>query len=77
MSKHIETRRKLKGITSKEEFRGILGKCVLTDEDVILMEMHYLHGKDLRCIGDRLGYSESTIKRRHRQIIKKLGAILF
>lgn len=76
MSKHIETRNKLKGIADISSFTDLLNKSTISDDDKLLLRLHYLQGKDFRYIGDMLGYSESTIKQRHRRILKKLGKLI-
>ena len=73
MSEHIDTRRKIQDISSVKTFEELLENCILTDEDKMLMRLHYLNGKDFRFIGDYLGFSESTIKRRHKKILQKLN----
>lgn len=76
MSKHIETRNKIKGIADISSFTDLLNKSTISDEDKFLLKLHYLQGKDFQYIGDMLGYSESTIKQRHRRILKKLSNLL-
>lgn len=76
MSKHIETRHKIKDIADISSFNDLLNKSTLSDEDKLFLQLHYIQGKDFRFIGDMLGYSESTIKQRHRRILKKLSKIL-
>ena len=76
MSKHIETRNKIKGIADISSFTDLLNNSTISDDDKLLLRLHYLQGKDFRYIGDMLGYSESTIKQRHRRILKKLSKIL-
>lgn len=73
MSEHIDTRRKIQDISSVKTFEELLENCILTDEDKMLMRLHYLNGKDFRFIGGLLGFSESTIKRRHKKILQKLN----
>ena len=76
MSKHIETRNKIKSIADISSFSDLLNKSTISDEDKLLLKLHYIQGKDFRFIGDMLGYSESTIKKRHRRILKKLGNLI-
>ena len=76
-TEHIKTRRKLKRIVDVEEFNRLIDKCVLTDDYKTMLRMHYLKGKDFRYIGDDLGYSESTMKRWHKEALEKLHEILF
>ena len=72
-SEHIETRRKLRSIYDVSTFEQLVESCVLTDEDKSILRLHYLKGKDFRFIGNALGFSEVTIKRRHRKILSKLN----
>lgn len=76
MIEHIETRNRLRGIVEIQTFSDLLNRCILSEEDRQIIELHYLHGKDLRYIADLLGYSEGTIKKKHRRILKKLKQIL-
>lgn len=76
MTEHIETRTKLKEIVEIQTFSNLLDRCILSEEDRRIMELHYLQDKDLRYIADLLGYSEGTIKKRHRKVLKRLKQIL-
>lgn len=76
MTKHIETRRKLKEIPLVSDFEDLLNVCTLSDEDKNILRMHYLQNKDFRFIGDSMGYSERTIKARHKAALKKLSNAL-
>ena len=76
MSKHIDTRRKIKDIADVSSFRELINSATLTDEDKQMLQMHYIAGYDFRMIGDALGYSESTIKRRHKKALAKIAQIL-
>lgn len=76
MSDHIETRRKLKSIYDVRTFEDLLECCVLTDEEKELLKLYYLRGKDLGYIADMLGYSESTIKRKHQKALTKIHKLI-
>lgn len=76
MSKHIDTRKKIKSIADISSFNDLLNQSTLSDEDKLLLKLHYIQAKDFRYIGDMLGYSESTIKRKHKKILIKLGKLL-
>lgn len=76
MTQHIETRQRLKAIASVQELNELLDKCVLSDEDRLIFELHYIKGKPLGYIADELGYSESCIKKRHCKIIGRLEKML-
>lgn len=75
MSKHIETRRRIQSIADISSFNDLLNKSTLSDEDKLLLKLHYIQGKDFRYIGDMLGYAESTIKKKHRKILAKLNKL--
>lgn len=76
MSEHIDARRKIKDISSIKTFEDLLENCILTDDDKEIMRMHYLNGKEFSFIADMMGFAESTIKRRHVKILKKLNKMM-
>ena len=76
MTNHIEARRTLQQICEVEEFEQILKQCILTEDERTILRLHYLEGKNLAYIGDVLGWSESTVKAKHRKILKKLNNFL-
>lgn len=76
MSKHIETRSRIKDIPDIGQFNNLLNRSTISNEDKTIMYLHYIEDKDFLFIADELGYSESWIKKKHRKILKKLGKIL-
>lgn len=76
MSDHIETRKKIKGIASVSSFYSLINSATLSQTDKQILILHYIDEKDFRFIGDTLGYSESTIKKKHRRILAKLSKVL-
>lgn len=58
------------------QFEALLNKSMISDEEKELMRLHYIQKKDFRFIGDTLGYSEASIKAKHRKILKKLNKLL-
>lgn len=64
---NAETRKKLKGISSVEEFRSILERTMLSDEEKQILILYYKEKKSLAYIADELGMSETTVKRKHRK----------
>ena len=76
MSEHIDTRRKVKEIASVSSFQSLINSVTLSTTDKQILTLHYIEEKDFRYIGDTLGFSESTIKKRHRKILAKLGKVL-
>lgn len=76
LSEHKEIKRKLKSIYSITTFKELLDRSVLTDEEKDIISRHYLKGQELQFIGDELGYAESTMKAKHKRILKKLSKLL-
>lgn len=76
LSEHKEIKRKLKSIYSVTTFKELLDRSVLTDEEKDIISRHYLKGQELQFIGDELGYAESTMKAKHKRILKKLSKLL-
>lgn len=73
---HLETRAKLKAIPRRSTFNALLEDSTLDDIDKQILQLHYLEHKDLMWIAVELGYSEATIKARHRNALRKLGPLL-
>ena len=76
MSEHTQTSRRLKGIPLISDFDALLNLCTLSEEDKEILRLHYIHEKDFRYIGDQLGFSEHTVKKRHREALKKISHAL-
>jgi RNA polymerase sigma factor (sigma-70 family) len=76
MSKHIETRRKVKEIADISSFNSLINATTLSDTDKQILVLHYIDDKNFSYIGDMLGFSESTIKKRHKKILAKLSKVL-
>ena len=75
MTEHIKAKRKIQAISSIVTFDALLEQSTLCDEDKQILRMIYLQHKDLRYIGDVLGFSETTIKRRHAKALSKLNKL--
>lgn len=76
MSTHIETRKKVQEIADISSFNDLINRTTLSDIDKQILVLHYIQEKDFRFIGDMLGFSESTIKKRHKKILVKLSKVL-
>jgi RNA polymerase sigma factor (sigma-70 family) len=76
MSTHIETRKKVQEIADISSFNDLINRTTLSDIDKQILVLHYIQEKDFRYIGDMLGFSESTIKKRHKKILVKLSKVL-
>lgn len=72
MSIHTDTRNRLKKISDLVAFDDLLNRSTLSDTDKTILRLHYLDEKDFRFIADKLGFAESTIKKRHLKALDKL-----
>ncbi len=70
---HIETRRYLRQIADVAAFNELLDAVILSKQEKQLMQLHYLDKHDFCYIGDKLGLSESSAKRKHREILRIIG----
>lgn len=68
-----ETRKKLREITNVKDFENLLEQIMLSEEEKQILWMHYKEEKSLLYIADTLGMSETTIKKKHRKILMKIG----
>jgi RNA polymerase sigma factor (sigma-70 family) len=71
-NQHLKAREQLKQIHSRAELNALLDETLLTDDERNVIIEHYANGKSLSVIADFMGYSESTIKRYHKQALIKL-----
>lgn len=74
MTEHLKIKHKLK--EDIKTFDDMMKCKYLSDDEKKLAMMIYIDKKDYRCIGDEIGLSESTVKKRHKDLIKKIGNIL-
>lgn len=73
MTEHIKTRRRLKAIPLVADFEAILGRCTLSEEEKEILRRYYIEKQDFRFIGDALGYTERTMKDKHKKILAKIS----
>ena len=57
-------------------FSDMLHCDLLSDSEKDLLRMIYIDKYDYRFIGDKYGLSESTIKKKHNKLLKKISKIL-
>ena len=69
---HIETRRYLRRISDVAAFNEVINAVILSEQEKQLMQLHYIDKQDFRFIGDKLGLSESSVKRKHREILRTI-----
>lgn len=72
----LETKRKLKSISTKQEITDIFDKVVLSERERQVMNMLYINKQQMVDIADELGVSEPTVLKDHARCLDKIGAIL-
>lgn len=75
-SEHIETSRMLRRMETVQGFNDLLDLCTISETDKEILRLHYIQDHDFRFIGDCMGYSETTIKSRHREAVRKIAALM-
>lgn len=73
---YIKVKHKVKEIPDIRSFNGLLDASTLSDEDKEIIRLHYLQDKDFGLIADMLGYTDVTVKVKHRKAIMKLSKLL-
>ena len=71
---HIETRRYLRQISDVAAFNEVINAVILSEQEKQLMQLHYIDKQDFRFIGDKLGLSESSVKRKHRELLRTINS---
>ena len=66
------TKKFVRSIRSKVDYEAFMGSLMLTDAEREIADMVFVKGWDYRMIGDTLGYSEVTIKRKMQRILDKV-----
>lgn len=70
---NLETKHNIQKINSVKDFNTMLDSVILSSEEKQILQMHYIEQKPLNYIGDTLGMSDVTIKRKHRKILNRLS----
>ena len=71
-----ETRRRITQMPAMAEYRSLMQRAKLTPVGRAVCDLKYLEGQNLSYIGDRLGYSESGIKRIHQRALQKISKLI-
>lgn len=74
--KNAETRNKLKQISSVEDFEQLIEYTMLSEEERNIVSMYYKEKKSMQYIADVLGMSESSVKKKHRNALMKVGKMI-
>lgn len=74
MTEHMKMKHKMQ--EDVKTFSDMLKSPLLSEEDKKLLKLIYIDGQDYRFIGDIIGASESTVKKKHNKILKIISKIL-
>ena len=76
MSKHIDTKHKVKEICNIKDFEQLLELAILSDMDKQIMRMIYVKENDVNFIADTLDLVPATVYKRHNKILAKLRKLI-
>ena len=77
MTEHIQARKRLQSVATVTELKAIFDECAISDEDREMLKLIYVCHKSFGYIADTLGYSEETIKMRHKKCLEKVSKMYF
>ena len=69
---HREIKRKITEISSTKTFNELIDSTILSSEEKAIIDDIYIKKLTLFAIAEKLGYSESGIKKKHSKILKRL-----
>lgn len=75
MTDHILTKKRIKDIAHINDFDSLLSNAMISEEDIVILKYIYISNKDTNWIADALGYSATTIKRKHQKALKKISRL--
>ena len=74
MNEHLKNlRHKIKDVPNIKTFEDLLLNLKVSDEDKDILRAIYINNKTISYIADTLGYSEGTIKRRHKRCLRLIA----
>lgn len=68
--------KKLKEIPTVDSFEALVNALAISETDKEVLRLHYLEQKDFQFIADKLGYSESWVRKRHYRALNKVRKLL-
>jgi DNA-directed RNA polymerase specialized sigma subunit len=75
-TEYIKIKRKVKDIPDIRSFNSLLEASTFSDIDKEIIRMYYLQERDFAYIADSLGYTEQTVKLKHKKAIMKLSKLI-
>lgn len=77
MTEHIQAKKRLQSVATVTELKAIFEECAISDEDREMLTLIYVRRKNFGYVADILGYSEDTIKSRHKKCLEKISKMYF
>lgn len=74
MTEHLKMKHRMK--EDIKTYSDMVNSSLLSVEEKKLLNLIYIEKQDYLFIGDSLGISESTVKKRHKDLLKKISKIL-
>lgn len=74
MTEHIRIKHRIK--EDIKTYSDMMKSELLSGDEKKMLNLIYIEKQDYRYIGDLIGVSESTVKKRHKELLKKIGKIL-
>ncbi len=69
-----EIRDRIKNMTTVAEFEDLINKILISDEEKEILRMMYKEKKTYAYIADMLGLSVSAVKKKHSNLLMKIGS---
>lgn len=65
-------RKGLREIETVKDFEEVLSTIMLSEEEKEILRLHYRDKKSISYIADKIGMSESNVKKIHRKMLLKI-----
>ena len=73
--KTARARKGLKNIETVEDLENVLEQIMMSEEEKVLLRLHYKDNKTLAYIADELGMSEANVKKIHRKLLLRINKL--
>ncbi len=74
--KHMEAKKKVNDISDIHEFEALLERVKLSEIDKQILRYIYIDQLTMVNVGEKLGFSEQCIKKKHKKALKRISAII-
>lgn len=74
--RHLDTKRKINGMNDIHEFEALLSKVKLSEVEKQILRFVYVEQLTMIDIGDKLGFSEQCVKKKHKKALAKIATMI-